>query len=163
MSCTKKKKDNCHDTVSKWYEFSMNSRSEDEIREMILTDPDSVCYSYICMKSPLSENFIEELRVLSTELINKELYTPDNLKLVSDILSIKNLTERSKYVRELYMNNKLPYFMKSKIRSDMMVRDKLDWRNLVKYQNLSKEFIDSHQDEINEVRRMYNSQDMVAI
>lgn len=47
--------------VNDWASFSLNPRTEDEIRERLKEDKESVCLSYICENSVLSEEFIEEL------------------------------------------------------------------------------------------------------
>ena len=145
------------ESVERWIEFSMNPRTEEEIREQILTDPSYVCYSYICMKSSLSEEFIDELKILSTELLDKETYIPENIKLVSSILDIKNFAERTVFVRNLKNNKNVDQRIRDKIAKNSVVRDKLDWRNIVKYQNISPNFCKKHFVEIEETRRMYTT------
>lgn len=145
------------ESVEQWIEFSMNPRTEEEIREQILTDPSHVCYSYICMKSSLSEEFIDELKILSTELLDKETYIPENIKLVSSILDIKNFAERTVFVRNLKNNKNVDQRIRDKIAKNSVVRDKLDWRNIVKYQNISPNFCKRHLVEIEEMRRMYTT------
>lgn len=145
------------ESVERWIEFSMNPRTEEEIREQILTDPSHVCYSYICMKSSLSEEFIDELKILSTELLDKETYIPENIKLVSSILDIKNSAERTVFVRNLKNNKNVDQRIRDKIAKNSVVRDKLDWRNIVKYQNISPNFCKKHFVEIDEMRRMYTT------
>ena len=52
--------------VKHWIEDSMAGISENEIREKLIKDPYSLCISYICRYSKLSEDFIEELSRLTT-------------------------------------------------------------------------------------------------
>jgi len=143
------------DSVRNWLDFSMRPRTEDEIREMILNNPNNVCYSYICMKSRLSESFIKELRVLSTELFNKETYTQENFELIKEALDIPELKDRCSYIKNLYMNDIIPEDMKGRINSNMVVRDRLDWRNIIKYQHITPMFAKLFNREINEAKRMY--------
>jgi len=50
-----------------WVGWSMESHTEEEIKERVLRDRESVCYSYICERSKLSEKFIIELAILSLD------------------------------------------------------------------------------------------------
>lgn len=60
--------------VEDWLKFSMTNRSENEIRARILTDIDSICFTYVCRYSRLSEKFIYELIGLSTGLFDWSNY-----------------------------------------------------------------------------------------
>lgn len=60
--------------VEDWLNFSMTNHSEDEIRSRILNNIDSVCFTYICRYSRLSEKFIYELIGLSTGLFDWSNY-----------------------------------------------------------------------------------------
>ena len=60
--------------TKEWIEWSLKPHSEEEIRERVLNDRESVCYSYICSSSRLSEKFIIELAIISLD----ETITEDN-------------------------------------------------------------------------------------
>lgn len=48
-----------------WGKWGLVPRTEEEIREKVLTDPENICFSFVVMRSSISEEFKEELRVLS--------------------------------------------------------------------------------------------------
>ena len=60
--------------VEDWLNFSMSNHSESEIRSRILTNIDSICFTYVCRYSRLSEKFIYELIGLSTGLFDWSNY-----------------------------------------------------------------------------------------
>ena len=60
--------------TKEWVEWSLSPHSEEEIKERVLNNRDSVCYTYLCRNSKLSERFIIELAILS---LNEEI-TEDN-------------------------------------------------------------------------------------
>lgn len=60
--------------TKEWVEWSLSPHTEREIRERVLENRDSVCYTYLCRNSKLSERFIIELAILS---LNEEI-TEDN-------------------------------------------------------------------------------------
>lgn len=60
--------------LDSWRDWNTTPRTEDEIREMCLTNFNFVCFTYICGYSQMSADFIEELMVLSTGLLNKDNY-----------------------------------------------------------------------------------------
>ena len=86
--------------VEQWKEFSMKNQREDVIRDQILSDINSVCISYICRFSRLSEEFIDELIGLSTGLFNYTNYDLEQVLLISK-LCIEEPERREKIIESL--------------------------------------------------------------
>ena len=63
-----------HKEIQEWVVFSMKQHTNEEIRNRILEDPMSVCYTYLCEYCELQEDFIPEFAALSTGLLNKKTY-----------------------------------------------------------------------------------------
>lgn len=144
--------------VKSWSEFSMNEQSEVSIRNRILLEGvDSVCVSYICRYSRLSERFIDELRVLSTGLLEPDIYYSRNLEIISNALDkrsdmradnpYKKLDgEKLGKIKLLYEDpDGTTYTMERAVSG---IRDRLDWVYLSQYQVLSEEFILKHAKEV---------------
>ena len=60
--------------VTNWATYFNTPRTEEEIRDKCLSDYDNVCFTYLCEKQKLREEFIPELMALSTGLLNKDNY-----------------------------------------------------------------------------------------
>lgn len=140
-----------------WATWSMMNHSEEELRNTYLNDPDKVCTTYICRYSTLSEDFIEELIVLSTGLFanRPDLYTESNREFLKKILFIESIAERSEYVRNIDLRkvNKENYdFVKELKLFKGNIRSKVDWWQIANYQNLSKEFKIKFAKKFNEAR-----------
>ena len=119
-----KRQQKVRQNVEDWLEFSINPRTEDEIRERVIADKiagincNTVCLSYVCSFSKLSENFIEELSELTKVRVNKKgEITRDRL----DWIAIS---------------------MKQTLSEDFIERhkDQVDWKLIFQFQKLSKEF-----------------------
>ena len=125
--------------VNEWLNFSINPRSEYEIREKILSDKfrdSDVCFTYICRFSKLSESFIEELEVLSTGFIS--YFNLDDFDKVKEALYkeegvtvIKNRHGDNNPDKLLHINNS-------------QINSRIDWYYIAKHQTLSPEFISKH-------------------
>lgn len=61
-------------SIREWATWSSVPHSEEEIREKCLTDFKNVCFTFLCEKSKMSCDFIEELMSLSTGILTKENY-----------------------------------------------------------------------------------------
>lgn len=139
--------------VNDWKSFSMNPQSETDIKNKILTDRiDSVCSTYICRYSRLSEDFIEELRGLSTGLLKKDRYYSENLKTILDALDKKQRFNSSSYYKKQddeklgkitlkYIDIHGTYTVTKAISG---IRDRIDWTYISQYQVLSEQFILKH-------------------
>lgn len=129
-----KQKPVCGDYPTReWAEWSMKSHTEEEIKERVLENRESVCYSYICKNSRLSEKFIIELAVISLDgSITKENYTERMNKLVP-------------LFNEFY-DNRLDWlaistYQKLSIEFIDKYKPLLDGSSIVKNQSLTEEFI----------------------
>lgn len=144
--------------VKSWSEFSMNEQSEASIRNRILLKGvDSVCVSYICRYSRLSESFINELRVLSTGLLKPDEYYSRNLKVISDALDKRSELKSDNPYKKLdgdklgkieLLYEEVDGTCYTIERAVSGIRDSLDWVYLSQYQILSEEFILKHAKEV---------------
>lgn len=167
--------------VEQWKEFSMKNQREDVIRDQILSDINSVCISYICRFSRLSEEFIDELIGLSTGLFNYTNYDLEQVLLISK-LCIEEPERREKIIESLLYKYYAPLvniqrkkledqIHEAKINKkktnktvtpiielpkeyedldpklfisasgfEMVIRDKIDWFHIDRYQILSNNF-----------------------
>ena len=128
-------------------EWSMQQHSEDEIRDMILSDPETICFTYVCRYSQMSEEFIEnELIVLSTLLFSghPEYYTKENIEFVRDIMFIEPTGDRLDIMKNRCRDrtiNITPLFREHCLQWHLPIRSKVDWWQIACYQdNLSKDF-----------------------
>lgn len=117
--------------VKRWADFSLVPRTEDEIRKQILKDKTAApgeevcCFSYICSKSKLSEEFIEELMELTK--VKKQ--------------GSKNYTDKLDWTA-ICTNQKLSEeFIEKHAKL-------VDWKAVLSCQKLSDEFIEKHKKEL---------------
>jgi len=124
--------------VKDWAEFSLNARSEDEIKERILKDnkngTNTCCISYICKFSKLSEEMIEWLCEY-TSLAGSKSKSYRKNKVDWDYISIhQKLSEEfiEKHHKEvnwrfIYQFQDVSEDFKKKHRSDLAFTDKKDY------------------------------------
>ena len=131
----------------KWVTWSTSPHSEDEIREAVFHTPELICWSYVCRFSTLSEEFIEELIVLSTGLFDGEsedLYTEENINLIKDILFIEPTSARkerqSKIASVVYWRLTDTRIAKKIMKSSNPIRSRVDWYQIAGFQDLTPEF-----------------------
>jgi hypothetical protein len=115
--------------VEDWANFSLTPQTEDAIRERILHDnktgQNTICITYICEYSKLSEEFIEELCELTkykVHIVNTTKYKWTNKVDWAAISRSQNLSEE--------------FIDKHK--------NEVVWKDIYANQNLSKEFILNH-------------------
>ena len=117
--------------VEDWYEFSMNPRTEAEIREQLKKDRDAepgkelCCITYICANSKLSEKFIEELVKLTKISGNKK--TGIKSKVDWDAIS-------------MYQDLSESFIHKH--------ADDVNWTHILMYQDITPEFKEAHKNYI---------------
>lgn len=147
---------------NQWFEFSMNPQSEEDIRERAIYDAllktNSICYSYICRFSQLSEKFIEEMMFITSGLFSFEYYDQKHIDYVVDLIDkgFKFKPAQESYIYELAhkirstegkgkpSKDPVLQFVSKLLRTDNIIEDKLDWFYLLSYQNLSPAFIKKH-------------------
>lgn len=130
-------------TVEQWIEFSMNPRTEDELRQAMLDKnlrEHIVCVSYVCRNSLMSCEFIEEFMALSTGSFDYTNYNEENLKMAVYILSYSPVTkERASLLLKLIKDNPDNTFLKL-----FNVNDRIDWYNIFKYQAIEPWFYEKY-------------------
>ena len=147
---------------NQWFEFSMNPQSEENIRERAIYDAlhktNSICYSYICRYSQLSEKFIEELMFITSGLFSFEYYDQKHIDYVVDLIDrgFKFKSAQESYLYELAhqirstdgkgkaAKDPVLKFVSKLLTTDNIIEDKLDWFYLLNYQTLSPEFVEKH-------------------
>ncbi len=108
-----------------WLNFSMHPQTEDAIRDRIMREIEEedaskyVCISYVCRYSKLSEEFIEELDSLTSQMRKYTVFSKDK---VPEGESQWQLVNRNS--------------------------SRLDWRNICQYQKLSEDFIERHKNDV---------------
>ena len=118
--------------------------TEEEIREKCLTDYNNVCFTYLCNKSPISEDFILEFAVLSMGILDKDNYKA-NIKKLKRMMGKHLGLEEYKGVRskctlipaEFYNG----YTGEEITLSVDNMFDKLDWVGLSQNSKFSEEFL----------------------
>lgn len=134
--------------VREWSRWSLEPHTEDEIREKCLTDFNNVCFSFLCEKSKMSCEFIEELLALSTGILTKDNY--DTMYDIVHATVLKDngvdgimvhdwcIKESETHIKESEIPNKSG---KERYIQSKKVRDRLDWRSICRYQRLTEEFM----------------------
>ena len=133
------------DNVSEWSEFSLVPQTEQALEERLLSNINSVCVTYICRFSVLSEKFIERLLALTTGVLNKES-TEEEIQMLTDFM-VDKLTNQ-----ERDRKKKINIWTMVKDDKGIMVRtyksfnesnlsDRLDWTYIARFQALSNDFI----------------------
>lgn len=131
--------------VKAWKEFSMTPQTEEAIKKKLLTDPNSVCVSFICRYSKLSQKFIDDLFVLTTGLVSEETYEMDYDTIRKVILN-KYLPkkQREKFghvmLHKVAVVNGIKQIIEYPVNSES-INDRVDFVYLVNHQQLSEEFL----------------------
>lgn len=128
------------DRVDEWVSYSMTSHPFEELRNRVLTDVDSVCYTYLCRNNPMNEEEIIELSILSFGIIQKKYYEEDYPKVRKAIDSIWGIvtSESEEYIDTFEIHNKSGT---TTIYKTSILKDRLDWFTILHYQPLSEEFV----------------------
>lgn len=146
-----KSKVNSKEAVDLWIEYSMSPHSEEELRDKLLGSLSDICVSYVCRYSLISEEFIFEFTGLTTGLFNKGTYDKDVCIELGKYLMMnkegkdKVYTDIKLYKQGLLLEDNLPEGLRGKpaLYLDMfttVLRDKVDWYYIEKYQNYSLAF-----------------------
>lgn len=130
--------------TTEWANWSTAIHTEEEIREKCLTDYNNVCFTYLCNKSPVSEDFILEFAVLSMGILDKDNYKA-NIKKLKRMMGKHLGLEEYKGVRskctlipaEFYNG----YTGEEITLSVDNMFDKLDWVGLSQNSKFSEEFL----------------------
>lgn len=139
-------KENDIEKVNEWASFSLVPHTNDEIREQVLRTEGNVCWSYICVKSKLSEDFILELAAISTGFVREKTYDED-LALVEEELMYKYKISNHPADSSKIENLILKVRKNPKPDGDLMrkwrqyeINDRLDWKAIFEKPNLSEKF-----------------------
>lgn len=132
-------------SIREWTTWSSVPHSEEEIREKCLTDFKNVCFTFLCEKSKMSCDFIEELMSLSTGILTKENYEEMYEKVHQTVLSHNRVdgVQADKWsIDEEDTQLKTPKESNStKIINSSSVNDRIDWLAICRYQVLSEDFM----------------------
>lgn len=161
--------------IGDWYEFSTNPQPEEDIRRRAifdsLTKSNSICYSYLCRTSRLSEKFIEELMFISSNAFTLQFYDEKHIGIVVDLIdqNFKKKEDQTDYIFQLIEAEKkrmkkeiedgkrkvasVDPFLYHIFTMDSIIQDKLDWFYISKFQKLSGSFIEKHHNMIDEELR----------
>lgn len=134
--------------VREWVKWASEPRTEDEIREKCLTDFNNVCFTFLCEKSKMSCDFIEELMALSTGVLTKDNYDEMYDKVHALVLKdngVNGITvedwcikESETHIKESELPNKSG---KERYIQSNNIKDRINWRSICKYQRLTEEFM----------------------
>ena len=158
-----------------WYQFSTNPQPEEDIRGRAifdsLTKSNSICYSYLCRTSRLSEKFIEELMFISSNAFALQFYDEKHIGIIVDLIdqNFKKKEDQIDYIFQLIEAEKrrmkkeiedgkrkvvsVDPFLYHIFTMDSIIQDKLDWFYISKFQKLSGSFIEKHHNMIDEELR----------
>lgn len=137
-----------------WLDFSLFPQSELEIRKRAVNDAlyktHSLCYSYVCRFSKLSEDFIEDLMFITSPFYEIDYDNKENRNFIVDLidLDITTKSQLEKAIVKLSKFRSVDSRMLSKFHGNRKIKnvaaDRLDWFYLYKFQNLSEAFIMKH-------------------
>lgn len=130
--------------TTEWANWSTAIHTEEEIREKCLTDYNNVCFTYLCNKSPVSEDFILEFAVLSMGILDKDNYKA-NIKKLKRMMGKHLGLEEYKGVRSKCILIPAEFYNgytgeEITLSVDNMF-DKLDWVGLSQNSKFSEEFL----------------------
>lgn len=121
--------------VTNWATYFNTPRTEEEIRDKCLSDYNGVCFTYLCEKQKLREEFIPELMALSTGLLNKDNYPRYLEPVMKATLIIAGVEDGD------IDFTPLPFASERGQKALLStLGDRLDWPALRRSQNFSREF-----------------------
>lgn len=134
--------------IDEWLKWASAPRTEEEIREKCLTDFNNVCFSFLCEKSELACDFIEELMLLSTGILTKDNYDEMHDKVYNAVMSHNKvdgvtledwgIEESKTHIKASEMSNRSG---ETRYIHSKSVNDRIDWRSICKYQRLTEDFM----------------------
>lgn len=137
-----------------WLDFSLFPQPELEIRKRAIDDAlyktHTLCYSYVCRFSKLSEEFIEDLMFITSPFYEIDYDNKENRNFVVDLidLDISTRSQLEKAIEKLSKSRSIDSGFLNKFHGNRKVKnvasDRLDWFYLYKFQNLSEPFIKKH-------------------
>ncbi len=132
-------------SIREWATWSSVPHSEEEIREKRLTDFKNVCFTFLCEKSKMSCDFIEELMSLSTGVLTKENYEEMYEKVHRTVLSHNGVDEvqadKWSIDEEDTQLKSIKESSSTKTISSSSVNDRIDWLAICRYQVLTEDFM----------------------
>lgn len=136
------------EAVKRWADWSMTNHTTEEIKQQILTNPNDVCFTFLCRYSRIPEDFFDEFMVLSSGLLNPKSPKEDYDKIKKVLFSKLGVTDEN--LEHPYITIQVPYDKTKKIENwDMVpenidikrVNEKIDWFYITAYQSLTKDFV----------------------
>lgn len=147
-----------------WREKSLKPQTEETLRDILLDyDPDSICVTYICSNSKLSEEFIEELIVLSTSAFDHKTYYPDYNKYFIPIALESSSEKRREMINDLYKKvveeksldvpvEMVTAALEAVEKHNLPFSSRVDWFNIVNYQDISDSFKDKYKEQTEHIK-----------
>lgn len=142
------------DTVDDLVNWSMTPHTEEELRDTMLAKK-TVYVTYICKHTPMTEEFIIEFTGLSTGEFNYVNYNKEACMIIGHLMMLSqqerdHIIELGKLVKTNNLSiDELPEPFNKLDKKYLyllspLVRDRIDWLNIGKYQNMSNEFIEKY-------------------
>lgn len=144
-------------SIKHWKEFSLTEgQSEEDIRFCAIVDAETnskvqpICFSYISEHQTMTDDFVKELMFLTSGLYSREAYTPENIEIVANIISVYNIRKRNifeqwNYIDSLVGEGKISKELKENLSRRSRtnpIYDRLDWYGILKNSRLlSPEFM----------------------
>lgn len=110
-----------------------------------------ICFSYVCQLTPMPEKFIEELMFITSNAFDIKWYSERYINIVVDLIDLANKKKQLEMINQIKIND--TSVSKDFIDSvenlltgnkSVIIRDRLDFRNIKKFQNISGEFERKH-------------------
>ena len=99
-------------SIKHWKEFSLTEgQSEEDIRFCAVVDAETnskvqpICFSYISEHQAMTDDFVKELMFLTSGLYSREAYTPENIEIVVNIISVYNMRKRNIFEQWNYIDS----------------------------------------------------------
>ena len=130
---------------SDWAEFSLTPQKEQDIEDRLLSNWSSVCVTYICRYSSLSDKFIERLLALTTGILNAQ-NSEDEIQSLTDFMVNKLISkdeDKNRTIELISYEKDERGISKAEpvIYTESDLNDRLDWVYIARFQALSNDFI----------------------
>ena len=127
-----------------WAEFSLTPQTEQVLEERMLKSIDSVCVTYICRFSALSDRFIERMLALTTGVLNPKS-SEEEIQKLTDFM-VNKLTNKDRDKKQTISiftikNDDGKEIEEVETYTESGLSDRIDWAYIARFQALSNDFI----------------------
>lgn len=127
-----------------WSEFSLTPQTEQALEERMLKSIDSVCVTYICRFSSLSDRFIERMLALTTGVLNPKS-SEEEIQQLTDFM-VNKLTNKDRDKKQTISILTIKKDDGKEIEevetyTESRLNDRIDWAYIARFQALSNDFI----------------------